>query len=153
MLIDEGQGELRMNHPWPYAAPGDEILPVDGQFILVVDDEPGIREAVAEILELDGYEVATAANGAEALVSIERQTPALILLDMRMPVLNGWEFAQTLQERGLDLPIVVITAATDARAWAQEVAAVDYLAKPFDLMDLLSAVERILPSGRSMSAN
>jgi CheY-like chemotaxis protein len=126
---------------------------VDEQPILVVDDEPGIRQAVAEILQLDGYNVVTAANGAEALVVVEQRTPSLILLDMRMPVLNGWEFARELGARGYNVPIVVITAATDASAWAREVRAAGFLAKPFDLLELLETVERILPSGAAQSRN
>ena len=62
---------------------------------------------------------------------------------MRMPVMDGWGFARALRERGIKLPILVMTAAQDARRWAQEIDAEGYLAKPFDLLDLLSAVERL----------
>lgn len=112
--------------------------------ILVVDDDPSIRSTVADMLELEGYVVATAANGADALARAEQQRLSLVLLDMRMPVLDGWGFARGVRELGLSLPIVVMTAARDARRWAAEIGAQGYVAKPFELDDLLSAVQRIL---------
>jgi CheY-like chemotaxis protein len=115
----------------------------EGTAILVVDDDPAIRTTVSEILELEGYPVATASNGAEALEAVERVTPSLVLLDMRMPVLDGWGFARALRQRGIAMPILVMTAAQSARAWAEEIGAQGYLAKPFDLTDLLTAVERL----------
>lgn len=118
--------------------------------ILVVDDDPDIRSLVAEILDFEGYLVETAANGAEALEAISRASPRLVLLDMRMPVLSGWDLARKLAERGLKVPIIVMTAAQDARRWADEIGAQGYLAKPFGLPDLLSVVERI---GREAPTN
>jgi CheY-like chemotaxis protein len=111
--------------------------------ILVVDDDPEICTLVSMTLADEGYQVETAANGAEALQAIEQVRPRCVLLDMRMPVLNGWDFARELQARDLILPIIVMTAADDARRWANEIGAVDCLAKPFDLSDLLMAVERL----------
>ncbi|MDP9373053.1 MAG: response regulator [Chloroflexota bacterium] len=111
--------------------------------ILVVDDDPAILATVVDILELEGYHVITATNGAEALRLIERESPALVLLDMRMPVLDGWGVARELRGRGIAVPVLVMTAARDARHWASEVGADGYLAKPFDLLDLLDAVERL----------
>ncbi len=98
---------------------------------------------MAEILDDEGYSITTASNGAEALEAIERTRPSLVLLDMRMPVLDGWSVARTLQERGINLPIVVMTAAPDARQRAAEIDADGYLAKPFDVPDLLAAVESL----------
>ncbi len=110
--------------------------------ILVVDDDRGIREIIAETLEFEGYQVAQAKNGAEALEMIAENPPSLVLLDMRMPVLDGWGVARALRARGIRLPIVVVTAAKDARAWANEIGAIGYLAKPFEDSDLLEAVDR-----------
>ena len=109
--------------------------------VLVVDDEPDIRATVAEMLSLEGYAVDEAANGAEALVMLEASAPDLVLLDMRMPVLDGWGFASAVRDRGLRVPIVVMTAARDAGRWAAEIAASGTLAKPFGFEDLISAVE------------
>jgi len=118
---------------------------VTGGAILVVDDDPSILATVQEILALEGYPVMAAANGAEALRSIEQARPALVLLDMRMPVLDGWGFADALKARGLAVPVLVMTAAQDARRWAAEIAADGYIAKPFGLLDLLRAVARFVP--------
>ncbi|HEY1014942.1 MAG TPA: response regulator [Herpetosiphonaceae bacterium] len=108
--------------------------------ILVIDDDPAILDTVAEMLEFEGYAVQVAANGAEGLAAVERLRPALVLLDMRMPVLDGWGFASRLRERGIELPVVVMTAAQDAQRWASDIAATGYLAKPFEYQELLSAV-------------
>ena len=113
--------------------------------ILVIDDDPAIRATVAEILLSEGYAVATAMNGAEGLESLERIDPALVLLDMRMPILDGWGFARALRGRGVQVPILVMTAAQDARRWAREIDAEGFVAKPFDLLDLLDAVGRFVP--------
>lgn len=111
--------------------------------VLVVDDDPAILATVAEILEMEGYAVATASNGAEALDAVEEETPSLIVLDMRMPVLDGWAFARELRARGMSIPILVMTAAQSASSWAEEVQADGHIAKPFDLHDLLTAVARL----------
>ena len=111
--------------------------------VLVVDDEPELRSVVALVLSEEGYHVAQAANGAEALRVLEQTQPACVLLDMRMPVLDGWGFARELEARHLHVPVVVMTAAQDAQLWAREVKAAGCLGKPFDLDDLLATVERV----------
>lgn len=108
--------------------------------ILVVDDDEAILDVVADVLRFEGYPVETAIDGVVALEVVERDTPALVLLDMRMPRLDGWGFARTLRERGIELPILVMTAARDAAGWAEEIGAQGYLAKPFDIDELLDAV-------------
>lgn len=113
--------------------------------ILVIDDDPAIRATVAEILMAEGYSVATASNGADGLLALDRLDPALVLLDMRMPILDGWGFARALQARGVPVPILVMTAAQDARRWAREINAEGFVAKPFELLDLLEAVGRFVP--------
>jgi len=112
--------------------------------ILVVDDDPAILSTVSDILSFEGYRVERATNGEEALQLIARSLPALVLLDMRMPVVDGWAFARILKEHGLSVPILVMTAAQDARRWAQEIGAQGYIAKPFELLDLLDAVEQMM---------
>lgn len=111
--------------------------------ILVVDDDASIRQTVREILDLEGYKVETAADGREALLVVERRAPSLVLLDMRMPEMDGWGFARALTERGIRLPIVAMTAAENARSWADEIGAQAYVAKPFELEELLATVERV----------
>jgi two-component system chemotaxis response regulator CheY len=114
--------------------------------ILVVDDDPAIRATVSEVLSDEGYSVMTATNGAEGLAAVQKLSPSVVLLDMRMPVLDGWGFARAMAERGGAPPIVVMTAAHEARRWAQEIGTTLVLAKPFDLDELLLAVERALQS-------
>jgi two-component system chemotaxis response regulator CheY len=125
-------------------APGSEAL-VTGQ-VLVVDDDDAILEVVAVILQEVGYAVKTAQNGADALAMVEQAVPALVLLDMRMPVLDGWGFAAALAEREIRVPIVVMSAAQHASSWAAEIAAAGCLAKPFELSELLTVVDRALPA-------
>ena len=115
--------------------------------ILVVDDDESIRTTVSDVLDLEGYAVITAANGAEALRQVEQTQPAVVLLDMRMPVMDGWAFAQEVASRGLALRILVMTAADNARAWAEEIGADGYVAKPFDLNELIAAVQRVAEDG------
>jgi two-component system chemotaxis response regulator CheY len=111
--------------------------------VLVVEDDPWIRDAIEWALEVDGYTVATAENGQAALNLLDREQTRLILLDMRMPVMDGWTFARAYRERkGPHAPIVVITAAHDAERWAKEIEAVAHLAKPFEVDDLRQLVER-----------
>jgi CheY-like chemotaxis protein len=112
--------------------------------ILIVDDDPTILDVVADLLDLEGYPVATAANGAEALEALRREPASLVLLDMRMPVLDGWGFARAAREAGYRAPIVVMSAAHDVRRWAAEVGAVGHIEKPFELHDLLAEVKRVL---------
>ena len=111
--------------------------------VLVVDDEPDIRATVAEMLEIEGYSVEEASNGADALRAIEQHAPDLILLDMRMPVLDGWGFAAELHRREVEIPIVVMTAARDAARWAAEIAASGSLSKPFGFDDLIRTVGEV----------
>jgi DNA-binding response OmpR family regulator len=113
-------------------------------YILVIDDEPGILEITAEILEYEGYQVEKAANGQEGLQILSQVHPELVMLDMRMPVLDGWGFAKVLHNTGSTVPILVLTAALDAKRWAEEINADAYLGKPFDLNELLAVVEQVL---------
>jgi two-component system, chemotaxis family, chemotaxis protein CheY len=113
--------------------------------VLVVDDDEAIRTLVRELLADEGYGVITAEDGAQALQMLDGQEPDLILLDMRMPVMDGWALASAYRERpAQSAPIIVVTAATDARRTATEVNAAGYLGKPFDLDDLIAVVERTL---------
>ena len=114
------------------------------QTVLVVDDDTSILRTVADILGDEGYRVLTAGNGVEALALLAQNVPDVILLDMRMPVMDGWQLAKTLDDRQRAIPLVVMTAAQDAGQWALEIGAASFLAKPFDLDELLEAVARQL---------
>jgi two-component system, chemotaxis family, chemotaxis protein CheY len=124
----------------------------DGQHdtVLVVDDDTSILDTVSAILTGEGYDVVSAISGQEALEAVARKQPAVILLDMRMPVMDGWAVARALHAQGINVPIVVMTAAESAKRWADEVGAEGFLAKPFGLDELLAVVERFRgPGGRT----
>src|SRR3954465_14555496 len=115
--------------------------------ILVVDDDESIRTTVSDVLDLEGFRVVTAANGAEALERGAQSQPAVVLLDMRMPVMDGWGFAREVAVRGIRVRILVMTAADNARAWAEELGADGFVAKPFDLNELITAVHHLVEDG------
>lgn len=118
--------------------------------ILVVDDDPYIREVLAELLEEEGYPVATADDGAEALRFVACTRPSLILLDMDMPVVDGREFARRYRELpGPHAPIAVVTAAYDARIAAADIGAQGHLSKPFQVAALLQLVARLRASRKA----
>jgi DNA-binding response OmpR family regulator len=116
--------------------------------VLVVEDDVDLSSLLEMILRDAGYAVRTAGDGEQALARVGEQMPGLILLDMRMPVMNGWEFAREFRERhGRAAPIVVVTAAENARLRAEEIGADAWLEKPFELDAVLETVERHVRRG------
>ena len=113
--------------------------------VLVVDDDDGVRDVLATVLEIAGYEVAVASDGLEALDQLEDHKPALILLDLMMPGMDGFTFADELQRRGLRpaVPIIVMSAGGLAQQGARTIAAEDCVIKPLNLDDLLQKVDRL----------
>jgi two-component system chemotaxis response regulator CheY len=119
---------------------------IDQQPILVVDDDDTIAMTLESFLVEEGYKVMVAHNGKEALERAEASSPAVILLDMKMPVMDGWAFASAYrQQDGPHAPIIVMTAAHDSRQRASEIAADGFIPKPFDLDELLALMRRYLP--------
>ena len=113
--------------------------------ILVVEDEAPILSLVVELLEEEGYQVRSASNGTDALDAIAQQQPALILMDMYMPQMNGSMLLDHLQHQGIDgMPIILMTASPSAAEQVMSQGSVDYLPKPFDIDQLLAAVARYL---------
>ena len=111
--------------------------------ILVVDDDESIRQFIEMALTDEGYEVRTAADGQAALDVLATWTPHLILLDMRMPIMDGWAFSCAQRQGPTErVPIVVVSAARDAAQSAAEIGADAVLSKPFDLGELAALVER-----------
>jgi two-component system catabolic regulation response regulator CreB len=111
--------------------------------ILVVEDEARLRATVVEFLREEGYPASGAASGREALAKLDQQPPEIVVLDMHLPDTDGWQVARLMRERGLDSKIVVMTAAGDARRVANELQADGYVAKPFALIQLLDALDRL----------
>jgi len=116
--------------------------------ILVVDDDPAIRAVVADILELSDYRVMTASNGAEALAQIRVEVPAAVLLDLMMPVMDGWEFLAQCRRLWpcAEVPVAIMTAAQDAASAASKLGVQGYLSKPFELEAVLAVVDRLAAS-------
>lgn len=117
--------------------------------ILLVEDDIAIRETLAAVLEEEGYEVTTAANGREALVALEpRPLPAVILLDLMMPVMDGWQLYAELQKVAelATIPIIVLSA--DGREdKGDSIRSAGRLRKPLDVIELLEMVEGVTRVG------
>jgi CheY-like chemotaxis protein len=113
--------------------------------ILVVDDDADVRESLTEILGQEGYRVAGARNGREALEYLRNETrPSLILLDMMMPEMDGWRLRLELQKvpELASIPVVILSAHESVRDAALALGAADYLRKPLRLDSLLEVAER-----------
>jgi len=114
--------------------------------VLVVDDDRAVRESLRRSLEFNGYDVALAGDGAEALASIARTPPDVVVLDVMMPRLDGIETTKALRGAGNDLPILVLTARDSVgdRVEGLDAGADDYLTKPFALEELLARLRALL---------
>ena len=117
--------------------------------ILVVDDEPDVLLMLRMSLEDEGYDVVLAPDGQAGLERMAEQRPDLVLLDLMMPVLDGWAVLERKRRDGDDTPVLVLSAKSDPddidRALA--LGAVDYVGKPFDLDRLMALVASVLSSG------
>ena len=113
--------------------------------LLIVEDNYIAREGLATVLRREGYEVLLAANGAEALTFLDSLCPDLILLDMLMPILDGWHVLQQLKVKDFPpVPIIVVTATGLTREWAEDHGCRGFIPKPIVPDDLLIEVRRCL---------
>ncbi|MBA2954869.1 response regulator [Nocardioides sp. MAH-18] len=114
--------------------------------VLVVDDDKAVRESLRRSLEFNGYTVALAGDGAEALAAIAATAPDVVVMDVMMPRLDGLEATRALRAAGHDLPILVLTArdAVGDRVEGLDAGADDYLTKPFALQELLARLRALL---------
>jgi CheY-like chemotaxis protein len=117
--------------------------------VLVVDDDDTIRDTIADALELEGYTVARARHGEEALSHVRAAPPRVIVIDLMMPIMDGWTFVEQCRAESLcaGVPIVVVSASHNLRSAAQRLTANGVsavIAKPFSLDALIGAVERLL---------
>ncbi len=118
--------------------------------VLLVDDEPDIREVLADALSWEGYDVATAANGREALRILRSGPPVdVVLLDLTMPIMSGWEFRQVqrLDPALAGIPVIVTSASSPGTT-----APVRFLPKPFGLDELLTALAEVLRARPALAA-
>lgn len=120
--------------------------PAASATVLVVDDEPALRKALQMILELEGHRVRTAADGPTALVEATREPPAVVLLDLVMPGMDGFQIQAALQAQLPAVPVVFMTA--NDRVWraAEAHHAAGALPKPFDVDLVLDTVARFIPA-------
>ena len=116
--------------------------------ILIVDDEIGVREYLAESLSQNGYEISMATDGREGLTKTERFRPDLILLDVMMPVMDGWKMLAQLraQEKTRNIPVVMLTAKSDTESVfkSEQQRVADYFIKPVDIKELLAFLKRYI---------
>jgi excisionase family DNA binding protein len=122
--------------------------PARGPLVLVVDDDPQVREVVRVNLELEGYAVREAANAEDGLAALEEEAPDVILLDVLMPQVDGWEMLRRVQERhGVgSIPVVMFSGQLDAGREAAERGAQGFIGKPFDLRALIEQTKQIVPA-------
>ena len=115
--------------------------------ILIVDDEEDILHFLELVLREKGYQVATASSGHEALTRAQMEKPDLILLDIMMPQMDGWEVLKLLRidDETADIPVAMLSARTEAKDRVQglQEGAVDYICKPFSLQELLAKIDAI----------
>jgi len=129
--------------------PTGEYMNANLKCILCVEDEPEMIDLIRLILGRRGFEVRGANGGQEGLDMIRQEKPDLILLDLMMPIMDGWEVYQQIKadENTKDIPVIVVTAKAQSidKVLGLHIAKVDdYIAKPFNPQELLASVERVL---------
>lgn len=114
--------------------------------IVVVDDEPSIRELLVASLHFAGYEVETAASGSEAIEIIEKTQPDLIILDVMLPDIDGFTVTRRIRQEGIDAPVLFLTARDDTqdKVMGLTVGGDDYVTKPFSLEEVVARIRAIL---------
>jgi excisionase family DNA binding protein len=119
-----------------------------GPLVLVVDDDSRIREYVRVNLEMEGYLVREASSAEEALQAIDDQAPELVLLDVVMPGVDGWQMLQRMQERHGSIPVIMFSGQVDEQSAndAQERGARGFIGKPFDPQQLIERAKALVPA-------
>jgi two-component system response regulator MprA len=114
--------------------------------LLIVEDEEGLREGLRTNFQFEGYRVSTAADGVDGLDSALSLKPDLMILDIMLPGMNGFEVCRRIRAAGLNFPVLIMTVRKDGadRVKALELGADDYLIKPFSLPDLSDRVRALL---------
>ena len=119
-----------------------------GPLVLVVDDDARLREFMRVNLEMEGYSVREASSAEEALEAIEDQAPQLVLLDVVMPGVDGWQMLQRMQERHGSIPVIMFSGQVDANSAgeAEERGARGFVGKPFDPQQLIERAKQLVPA-------
>jgi DNA-binding response OmpR family regulator len=120
----------------------DALRSADARHVLVVEDEPQMRSMLSDNLEFEGYRVTAVSSGEDALAEFERHAYALVLLDIMLPGIDGFDVCQRLRGAGTRVPIIVLTARTHERdrVHGLDLGADDYVSKPFSVRELLARV-------------
>lgn len=126
-----------MGLSWDAVAVGRDVQ------VLVVDDQEAIRDTLQVALDDEGFTVECASNGREALDILERWTPCVILLDLMMPVMDGWAFCEEQRRAGNETPVVLLSAAGGLEEERRALGAAAVIAKPFDIDRVISTIEQV----------
>jgi DNA-binding response OmpR family regulator len=139
---------MSLRDPAPHDAASDLDGPVGGK-ILVVEDEADLVWVIRFNLEMEGYRTYVASNGEAALEMLRTDPPDIMLLDLMMPVMDGWTVLEEIHKRGLERPKVIVVSARTAagdRARAARYEVSGYMAKPFDMDELLETIRSLVPA-------
>jgi excisionase family DNA binding protein len=116
-----------------------------GPLVLVVDDDEGVRQLMRVNLEAEGYAVREASGADEALAAIEGQAPQLVLLDVVMPGIDGWQMLKRMQERHGTIPVIMFSGEIAANERAGKSGAQGFVGKPFDPLQLIERAKQLVP--------
>ncbi|HMP83312.1 MAG TPA: response regulator [Verrucomicrobiota bacterium] len=117
--------------------------------VLIVDDEHNIRESLAKVLRSEGYDVRLAENGQQALAHYDPEYTDLVLMDMNMPVQNGWDTLTRLFLKNPHQAVIIITGKSPQLSWATRPVAGTLLEKPIDMTELLDCIKRMLSESQA----
>lgn len=125
------------------------------QTILIIDDDDQLRNSFFRLLTEENYQVKAAASGEQGLEMIKKQIPDLVILDIRLPGMNGMETFEAIHDIEPKLPVIIMTAygTTQTAIEATKTGAFDYILKPFDIPDMLTIIKKALESGRFMRSH
>ncbi len=121
-------------------------------YVLLADDDSGIRESLSRLLQKEGYEVAAVPHGGDVLELLFREQFDLVILDLNMPHMDGWETLDRIQNLRPDLPVIILTAQSNQREWTRDAGARVLMEKPFSVPSMLATVHELLAE-RSMAAH
>jgi DNA-binding NtrC family response regulator len=118
----------------------------DKRKILVVDDEDALRTVLSAELNSEGYDVGTAADGLEAVTELGKKKFDLVLLDIKMPNMNGFEVLKVIKEKHAGTKVIMLTGFADLKnaIESKKLGAEDFVSKPYDLVDLLTTIDRVM---------
>lgn len=120
--------------------------------ILIIDDQPGVRKLLEEVLSMEGYSINLASNGTQAMELISSTRPDLVLMDVKMPGINGLELLKVLKEKATQINVIMMTACIEQEIIeeAKKYGVEHYINKPFDLEEVCSILKQVLNESNLM---